>query len=204
MASKTIKVLVVAAAMAIAAYWYWSPFLAVRQMRAAAHSRDADAFDAHVDYLKLRESIKNQYSGGLADKFGNAAASGDDFAKLGAVFGDIIGKAVVSPMVDALVRPENLMRAMQVGRLSEPVTDEHSSDTAAQSAVNPGKPKSVESEDKDDKVKWTYERQGVDKVTAYATDRTRPDEQNQKKLGLVLQRSGFATWKLTEVRLPRN
>lgn len=205
MASKSIKVLAVAAVVAIAAYWYWSPFLAVRQMRSAAQSKDADAFNAHVDYQKLRESIKSQYSTGLADKFGNAAASGNDFAELGAAFGSIIGKAVVGPMVDALVRPETLMQAMQVGRLSETVTDEQANDTPAQSAVNPdnpGNPSSLEPRVKDGKVKWTYRRQGVNMVIAYATDRTRPDEQNQNRLGLVLRRSGFATWKLTEVQLP--
>lgn len=202
MASKAIKVVVVAAAVAIAAYWYWSPFLAVRQLQSAAEKRDADAFNQHVDYPELRASIKSQYSGRLADKFGNAADSGKDFAKLGAAFENFIGKAVVSPMVDALVRPETLMRAMQVGLFSETVTDELPNETPAQSAVNPGTPNSVEPEYKNGKVKWTYERQGVDKVTAYVTARMRPDEQNQNKLGLVLHRSGFATWKLTEVRLP--
>lgn len=202
MALRAIKVMAVAAVVAIAAYWYWSPFLAVRQLRSAAQSRDADAFNKHVDYPKLRESIKSQYSDRLTDKFANAADSGNDFAKLGAAFGNILGKVVVSPMVDALVRPKTLMRAMQVGRLSEPVTDEQPNDAPAQSAVNPGKPNSAEPEDKDSKVKWAYERQGVDRVTAYATDRMRPDEPNQNKLGLVLQRSGFATWKLTAVRLP--
>ena len=151
---------------------------------------------------ELRASIKSQYSGRLAEKFGNAADSGSDFAKLGVAFENFIGKAVVSPMVDALVRPETLMRAMLVGRFSETVTDELPNETPAQSAVNPGTPNSVEPEYKNGKVKWTYERQGVDKVTAYVTARMRPDEQNQNKLGLVLHRSGFATWKLTEVRLP--
>lgn len=199
---RTIKVVAVAAIVTVAGFWYWSPFLTVRELQSAAQKRDASAFNEHVDYPALRESIKSQYSGRLADKFGNAADSGNDFAKLGTAFGNIIGKAVVSPIVDALVRPETIMRAMHVGRLSITAADKHPTDIPAQSAVNSGNQSSAEPKNEVGKVKWVYEREGVDKVIAYATDRKRPDEQNQNKFGLVLQRSGFATWKLTEVRLP--
>jgi hypothetical protein len=202
MAPRTIKVVTVAALVAVAAYWYWSPFLAVRQLQSAAEKRDADAFNEHVDYQKLRASIKSQYSDRWADKFGKTADSDNDFARLGAAFGNIIGKAVVSPIVDALVRPETIMRAMQVGHLSITATDKRPADTPPQSAVNPTNQTNVEPRNEHGKVTWAYERQGVNKVIAFATDPKHPDEQNEDKLGLVLQRSGFATWKLSEVRLP--
>lgn len=202
MTSSTIKVVAVAAIVTVAGYWYWSPFLTVRQLQSAAQRRDASAFNEHVDYPELRESIKSQYSGSLADKVGKTADSDNDFAKLGAAFGNIIGNAVVSPIVDSLVRPETIMQAMQVGRLSITAADKQPTDTPAQSAVNPGNQTSAEPRSEDVKVKWVYERQGVNRVIAYATDPKRPDEQKQDKFGLVLQRSGFATWKLTEVRLP--
>jgi hypothetical protein len=38
------------ALLALAAYWYWSPFLALKQIQSAARAQDADAFNRHVDY----------------------------------------------------------------------------------------------------------------------------------------------------------
>jgi hypothetical protein len=39
----------------------------------------------------------------------------------------------------------------------------------------------------------------MNKYIAYASMR---DESDEKRVGLVLERAGFANWKLTEVRLP--
>jgi hypothetical protein len=200
MISKVIKAAAVAAIVATAGYWYWSPFLTVRQLQLAAQKRDAVAFNAHVDYPRLRESIKSQYSDRLSDKFGKAADADNDFAKLGAAVGNLIGRAVVNPVVDAMVRPEIIMQAMQSGHLSITVKDSPPSETPPKPEGNSDGQAAPER--KDDKPKWVYERKGVNQVIAYATDLKKPDAQNQDKFGLVLQRSGFATWKLSEVRLP--
>jgi hypothetical protein len=77
-----------------------------------------------------------------------------------------------------------VMRAMQEGKLV-PKKDEPAS---APSATDPG-----------DKVKWTSERKGVDKYIAYAG---RTGDGDDKRVAMVLERTGFANWKLTEVRLP--
>ncbi len=202
MASKAIKAAAVAAIVAIASYWYWSPFLTVRQLQSAAQKKDSDAFNEHVDYPKLRESIKNQYADRLTDKFGKAADADpdNDFAKLGAAVGNLIGRAVVNPVVDAMVRPEMIMQAMQYGHLSITRKDKQPGDTLPKSEGNPDIPPRAKRSD--DKPKWVYERKGPNQVIAYATDPKRPDRENEEKFGLVLQRSGFANWKLTEVRLP--
>ena len=198
MTSKVIKAAAVAVVVAVAGYWYWSPILVVRQLQSAAQKKDADAFNEHVNYPKLRENLKGQFSAMFADKLGSPADSDNDFAKAGASLGTIIGMAVANPLVDAMVRPETIMRAVQDGQLSPKATQP--SDAPAASV---GKPDNqVGAESKEEKLKWTYERKGVDKLIAYATDPKKPDEKNQEKFGIVLQRSGFADWKLTEVRLP--
>lgn len=193
MASKAIKAVAIASVVAIAGYWYWSPFLTVRQLQSAAQKKDADAFNQHVDYPKLRKSLKGQFSAMFADKLGKPADSDNEFAKAGAALGTMIGMAVVNPFVDAMVQPEAIMRAMQDGQLSPEIA------LPAQSA---GKQDKQSSEPKEDKLKWAYERKGVNKLVAYAMDPKKPDEKNQEKLALVFQRNGFANWKLTEVRLP--
>lgn len=198
MASKAIKAAAVAAVIVVAGYWYWSPFLTVRQLQSAAQKKDAAAFNEHVDYPKLRESLKGQFAAMFADKLGKPDDSDNDFAKAGAALGNMIGMAVANPIVDAMVQPETIMRTMQDGQLSPKIA--LPSDTTARSVGKPDK--QAGPEPKDDRLKWTYERKGVNKLVAYAADPERPDETNQEKFGLVLQRSGFADWKLTEVRLP--
>lgn len=202
MASKSINVAVIAviaAVVAVAAYWYWSPYLALRQLQAAAQSRDADAFNEHVDYPKVRQSIKRNFSTMFED---NLAKTGSDnaLARAGAAFGARLGGVMVDRFVDAVVRPEMMMRAIQSGQLS-PMKGGQPSDADQPDSAASGQP---ESEPAKSKLKWIHEREGVDKVVLYASQTEDANASDGKKsaLGLVLQRSGFANWKLTEVRLP--
>ena len=194
MTKKTIKIAVIAAVVGIAGYWYWSPFLAIRQMQSAAQKQDADAFNERVDYPKLRESLKGQLSAVMGEKMAKTQEAGNPFAALGSM----LGMALVDRFVDAMVRPETVMRAMQDGQLSpkaKPVGEAPA--PPADKTIDPAR-----QGPKDEKPKWTYDRKGVDKLIAYATDPQKPGAQNSEKLGVVFERSGFATWKLTQVRLP--
>ena len=196
MNSKTIKIAVVSGILAIAAYWYWSPYLAVRQMQSAAQDSDADAFNERVDYPKLRESFKGQFSAMMVDKLGETESSENGFA----AFGAMLGMAMVDRMVDALVRPETMMRAMQNGQLST-----NGKPPSGGATASPGDsqdtPTSAGAPEKDT-PKWAYERKGMNKLIAYAIDPGAPEEVNSDRFGVVFQRNGFADWKLTEVRLP--
>lgn len=180
MTSSSIKAAVIAAALAVGAYWYWSPVLAVHQMQSAAKAGDADAFNDHVDYPRLRESMKRQSSAMLTKTMSSQPELGNDFAKAVAA----LGLAMVDRFVDAMVRPEVVMRAMQEGKL----VPRKAEPASAPSATDPA-----------DQVKWTSERKGVDKYIAYAG---RTGDADDKRVAMVLERSGFAYWKLTEVRLP--
>ena len=66
-------------------------------------------------------------------------------------------------------------------------------------ADSPPPPTDQAPPDSSSKVKWTSERKGVDKYITYAS---KPGEPEDRRVGLVLERSGFANWKLTEVQLP--
>ena len=194
MRTKAIKIAASAIVVAIASYWYWSPFLAIRQMQSAAQEKDADAFNERVDYPKLRESLKGQLSAVMGEQMAKTQDAGNPFAALGSM----LGLALVDRFVDAMVRPETVMRAMQDGRMSPAAAK--TSDTPAPTTSNPDSQAPAEA--REDKPKWTYDRKGVDKLIAYATDPKKPGAQNSEKLGVVFERSGFANWKLTEVRLP--
>ena len=192
MTSKAIKTTAVLAIIVIASYWYWSPFLAVQQMRSAAEKQDADSFNERVDYPKLRESLKGQFSALLGEQMAKTQESGNPFAALGAM----LGGAMVNQFVDAMVTPEAVMRAMQNGKMSPKPKSSEVTPSAEPTASAP------QPEPSASKPKWTYDRKGVDKLIAYATDPEKPLAPNAEKLGVVFERNGFANWKLTEVRLP--
>ena len=184
MSSRSTKAVIVAACVAVAgmgAYWHYSPYLAIKQMRIAAEQKDADAFNEHVDYPKVRESLKGQMAAMMTERMGKSGTS-TGMEGLGAV----IGLAFINPMIDAMVRPEMVMRSMQEGKF-KPLPE------------GSGEPSSGNASKPDKVPQWKYERKGADKLIAHATD---VDGQAGARVSVVFERSGFATWRLTEIRLP--
>jgi len=179
--SKAIRIGAIATVLAIGAYWYWSPYLAINGMKSAAREHDADAFNDYVDYPKLRESLKGQFSAALAKPLLDRANPENDLANAGESFGRALGLVFVDKLVDAMIRPEVVMQAMQTAKLKP--------DDEA-----PGKVSDTETDQK-----WDYERKGMDKIIIRPVIKEQPEE---AKTGFVFQREGFVSWKLTEIRLP--
>lgn len=177
--SKVLTGVLVAAIVAAGGYWYWSPALALQNMRAAAEKGDADEFNNYVDYPKLRESLKGHLSAQMAETMGETSKDKTGFAALGAA----LGVALVGGMVDAFVRPEVVMRMMQSGKLA----------AAKEKPAQPSTPPATEEKAQ---VEVVTERKGMDKYIV----RVREKGSAEDAASLVLERSGFATWKLTELR----
>ena len=192
---KSLAAIVLALFLGVAAYWYWSPFLALRQLQTAARNGDADEFNRHVDYPRLRESLKDQFSALVAQKLGTPHDSGNPLAALGSM----IGLGLVNQLVDVMVRPETVMAAMSHGRLAQPAP---APTPAPAQAAPENTPPAPEGAEPDNKPRWIIDRQGANRMTAFAIDPAKPDEPNSERLGLVFERSGFVDWKLTEIRMP--
>jgi hypothetical protein len=194
MNSKPLKAGVLAAIVLVAGYWYGSPYMAVWQIRNAAQARDAEAFNRHVDYPKLRESIKEQFSALFTDAPGESAKG--EAAGAGAAFGKMLGLLVVNKFVDAVVRPETVMQAMRQGYLVPEAIP------AGRSQRQQTRPDGPDDGTEGDKAKLVLERQGADRMVIYSAKLEQQDPARQDKLGFVFERSGFATWRLTAVTLP--
>jgi hypothetical protein len=171
-------------AVAAGGYWYWSPYLEIRSMQAAAKAGDADAFNRRVDYPRLRESLKGQFGALMAERMSAAETGGSDAARAGTALGMALGGALMDRMVDSMVRPETVMRGMARGQLQ---------------AARPG---AGDPAGEAKRVDWAIKRDGMDRVTAFARSPGEPTSGREQGAGFVFERSGFATWRLSEVRLP--
>jgi hypothetical protein len=186
---RTIAGLILAFAALVAAYWYGSPYLAIHQIQRAVQQHDVDAFNEHVDYPALRESLKGQ----------TAALMGIDLGKPDknplASLGTMLAMALSDRMVDALVRPELVMQAMKTGRLKDSGTTPGSAATPG--ASTPGSSSPAPSAAPERKPRWRVQRQSLDVIVADPSG-----TQESGGIQFVFRRHGFADWKLAEIRLP--
>lgn len=195
MSTRWVKGAVATVAVAVVALWFASPYWTVHQMREAAREGQAERFNAYVDYPKLRENLTGQ----VMQAFGGSAeapkeGAGEERSASG--FGRALGRAMAAGAVSALVRPEVVMRAMQEGQLlpkkrpAEPTSDRGDGSAGQRGEASPDP----------HQVTWWTERKGLNTVIFYAR---RGDEPDHKKMGLVLEQRGFASWQLVDIRLPQ-
>ncbi|WP_425126446.1 DUF2939 domain-containing protein [Burkholderia gladioli] len=84
-------------------YAYASPYLALRELKQAVDTRDAEAISRRVDYPALRVSLKQQLTEELMRRI-DLQRHNNPLAMLGAV----IGSALIGPLVDAYATPEGV------------------------------------------------------------------------------------------------
>ncbi|MEA5098611.1 MAG: DUF2939 domain-containing protein [Burkholderiaceae bacterium] len=167
--------------LAVAGYWYWSPLQTLYEMHSAVQNGDAQAFNQHVDYPKLRENLKKEYSDKLTKKMARHAEKHELFSYAGTA----LTRLIASPMIEAMVRPDAVMGAMKSGAFKL------SGQEAASSSSSQDQPMQ--------KTEWGCEHEGVNKFVVSFSEGKKPRNETTR---LVLERRGFATWKLTEIRLP--
>jgi hypothetical protein len=183
MSSKLLMVGAAAVVIAFGAYWYWSPFVAVRSMKAAAERKDADAFNEYVEYPRVRESLKGQFSAMMAERMAASSGSGSDAGRVGAALGSAFAMALADKFIDGMVRPEAVMRVMNDAKLADKPSGQA--------------PDKAEGGPPPQRVKWAHDRKSIDKLIAYPEG-----EDEDKRVSVVFERFGIFHWKLTEVRLP--
>ncbi|WP_424218019.1 DUF2939 domain-containing protein [Thauera humireducens] len=69
-----------AALLGTGGYWYFSPYLTLQSMKAAAEAKDAEKLNTYVDYPKLRGSFKNDLNARLAE---NLPSGDNELARRG-------------------------------------------------------------------------------------------------------------------------
>lgn len=191
MKTKAISALAAALLVALLGYWYYSPYLMVHNMKAAAQAQDAEAFNAYVDYPRVRDSIKTQLGALMTDRLPKSDQAHPTIAAMG----EAMGVMIAAKMVDALVRPETVMKAMQEGRFGGKPAQVKKENT-------PPLPQEEGSGRETVAQEWAMDRIGTDKVIAYPASSDDPQNLTHQRVSVVLERRGFASWQMTEVQLP--
>jgi hypothetical protein len=125
---------------AVAAYWYWSPLLVIHQMKEAVRAHDVEAFNSHVDFPALRESMKDE----IAGRSGDGAFDG-----LARMLGGVV--------VDAMVRPEAVMFVLEHGDFAKKKQRERPEGDMPRDEPPPS----------ETKPKWVSEREGVNRYVVH-------------------------------------
>lgn len=111
--------LVIAGALTAGAWWF-SPWWVLNQVRAAAERNDAEAISSVIDYPRLRESLKTEVNAALTGRIREGAAGLGEMGRAGATLGAVLAAAVVDKLVETMVRPEFVVRAIRDGQIIIP------------------------------------------------------------------------------------
>lgn len=160
----------------LAAMSYASPHWQLYRMRAAVEARDAQALARHVDFPRLRDSVKVQImrrlgADGMLDK-----SDKNPFA----AFGKAMALAVIDPVVDAAVSPAGVVAMLDAG------------DIRIQPKPEDAPPASIERPR--EKINYDLSYRGWNQVIVERAD--------GGGVGCVLDRHGLWSWKLVAVELP--
>jgi len=160
-------------ALCVAAAWlYFTPYMAVNKLQAAAERGDAEALNEMVDFPALRTSIRTEIQGATAR---GIQKDGGVLAALGAAAAGF----VVGPVVDAAVTPQGISMLMKG---QSPGDDDKDSD---------------DEESWRDDVKIHRRWEASDKFVVQYRNR----DSGRDQIALVMRREGLR-WRLTGIRFP--
>lgn len=152
-----------------------TPYITVRQMKAAAESRDGGALSEYIEFPSVRQSLKDQMNAMFLREMADDKMKDNPFAALGAAFAG----AIVDKMVEAYVTPAGITELMAGERPK---------------AAEPGKAGGNSAREVLSDASMSYE--SWNKFVVNIRDES--DWEGK----LVLRRRGLG-WKVTEIVLPR-
>lgn len=189
--TKIISGVVVAAAIAIGAALYASPYRAVTQLRAAAEAGDRERLETFVDFAALRDSVKAEVNAAITAR---AMDKSKDrrYAGLGAA----LAGALMGPVVDSIVTPAGIAAMVQHGR-ARGLPGDGGPEVANASADTAGAPPA---EPTAERPKPTMGYAGVNRFVVVFPVRRKGVEEGEFRL--IFRRDGLFGWKLSQVRFP--
>lgn len=202
MKARTLGWLALLVALSLGGWWYASPYWVLYSIKKAAEKSDAETVSDHVDYPKLRESLKGEINAMLMGKLNETGSKHGDAGRAGAALGAMLGMALTEKIVEAMVRPEFVMKAIREGQFTPPGRSAQAGGAGKGESSGAGRATSPEGMGS---LAWRHERSTFDRMVVYVAPRQAGGEQaaaQGREFGLVFERSGFSNWKLSAVRFP--
>lgn len=163
---------------AVSGWYYYTPYLAVKNMRAAAEKKDSATLSRYINFPSVRESLKASLNAKMLSEIAKKQEQ-NPFAALGAA----LAMALIGPMVEAMITPESLAMMMKG---EKPSLEKSKSTSSTASATS----------EPETETSMSYENFDQFVVS------TRKKSTSDDPVALVFQREGLFSWKLSAIRLP--
>jgi hypothetical protein len=161
---------------------FFSPYLAIHQLRNAVIDRDVTALSEHVDFPVLKENIKLQLMEKMSEKLNALEMKNNPFAAIG----QALAYGIVDKIVDTMISPSGLITILSYAKVEPVHTDQ---------AAVPGS--DTEKSSTQPAAKFSLQYQDWSTVTAS------PKANDGSTVNLIFKRSGLWSWKLTSIVLPK-
>lgn len=158
--------------------FYFTPHIAVYNMKKAAENKDAKALSDYVDYQSLRESLKANFHASMS----NEVVNSNDVNPF-AAFGAVLTSTLINRMVDAFVTPESLAMMMK-------------GDKPNLNKDSITRKEKLSSDDSNKDISKLYE--GLNNFVVKVKEK----ESSEEPVEFIFKRHGLISWKLSELRLP--
>ena len=160
----------------IIGYIIATPFLTVNNMKNAAEKHDGEELSEYVDFISLRQDLKDQMNILMGKEMLKLAEDNNPFASMGVAFGTMF----VDKMVDAYITPTAITELMKGAK---PNSEDSQNTLENKDSLEPFKDASI-----------GYE--SFSKFSILVTNNETGDD-----VRFILRRRGLS-WKLTEIKIP--
>jgi len=158
--------------------FYFTPHIAVYNMKKAADNKDVETLSDYVDYPAFRESLKANFNAMMASEVAKSK-NNNLFEALGAA----LAAAIINPMIDSLVTPESLAMLMKG---EKPQMENTRSSLRTESSHS----------EADTKMSMEYD--GINRFVV----KVKGKDSSEDPVKLIFKRKGIISWKLSALRLP--
>jgi hypothetical protein len=181
---KKSHVLIAAAAVAasLALSSYASPYWTLHQMKTAIVEKDADRFSSYIDFPALRESVKGQMMVMMNERLSRPEMADNPFAGIG----QMMGAALINPIVDAAVSPAGVIAMFESGK-AQPLPG------AAGKQESPA-PGDAQDNTKDNAPDYAVDYESWSRVAI-----AKPGDDAGR---FILKRTGLWSWQLAALEFP--
>ena len=158
--------------------FYFTPHIAVYNMKKAADNKDVETLSDYVDYPAFRESLKANFNAMMASEVAKSK-NNNLFEALGAA----LAAAIINPMIDSLVTPESLAMLMKGEKPQMENTRSGSRTESSHSEAD---------------TKMSMEYDGINRFVV----KVKGKDSSEDPVKLIFKRKGIISWKLSALRLP--